>query len=151
MFEEYGTALKPKCSKIAEYSIKITSPIFTRFYILKAPLRPTLQETVMKSTLLLLLGFFAAGAVSAPLPNKAASDADAFNYHNNIDNLATIHEASADSDEFNYHNNIDNLATIHEASAESDEFNYTNNIDNAVTVVDSDGTLLLYGEEKVIC
>ncbi|KAI0398913.1 hypothetical protein F4802DRAFT_603492 [Xylaria palmicola] len=45
---------------------------------------------------------------------------------------------SADSDLFNYHNNINNAATVD--STESDVFNYHNNIDNAVTVTDADGT-----------
>ncbi|KAI1170267.1 hypothetical protein F4777DRAFT_569822 [Nemania sp. FL0916] len=116
-----------------------------------------------------IVGFFAAAALSAPVKVRGVESAeviasDAFNYHNNINNAVTVNDAvnDADSDEFNYHNNInnaatvksvkdadfnygnyiDNLATAKDAddTADSDLFNYTNNIDNAATVTDADGT-----------
>lgn len=104
----------------------------------------------MKS-IAVIVSLFATGVLSAPIRSleRKGSDADAFNYTNNINNAIAVSdvERSTDSDAFNYTNNIDNAVTANDAEEEakpvSDLFNYTNNINNAVTVEDADGTKVI--------
>lgn len=72
----------------------------------------------MKS-IAVIIGLFAAAALSAPLSQLIAKDveSDAFDYTNNINNKVDVKDVTPDL--FDYHNNIDNGVVVDDVDGKS--------------------------------
>ncbi|KAJ3566717.1 hypothetical protein NPX13_g7029 [Xylaria arbuscula] len=106
----------------------------------------------MRSFATIIIGLFAAGALTAPIKGDVQEarraidyEDDAFRYSDNIDNAVDVKDTSKaydyEDDAFRYTDNIDNAVDLVEAPRatdyEDDAFRYSDNIDNAVDLKDA--------------